>query len=253
MSDSSQVKVVIAQRHLQGVSGDLLQRVATVYIGRGEFRIYAPSAAKGPSDQWLSSLTVRYQDEMNSEIEAPENIRSLSLEALRQEFQKQDRRSRREQGALPDGQYCTAQICKQGHVQHCNGVPFDENAHCTKCGSKCIDECVHCQEPIRGAGTYSDTRTYVRPEFCHGCGLPYPWLEERLRTARELLNRDDQLSEEDRIALWEDLKYVMSDPKADLVPAKKKLIEINLSTATGWIRDLIVDMVAKTTAEVIKG
>jgi hypothetical protein len=45
----------------------------------------------------------------------------------------------------------------------------------------------------------------------------------------------------------------MSDPKADLVPAKKKLIEINLSTATGWIRDLIVDMVAKTTAEVIKG
>jgi hypothetical protein len=36
---------------------------------------------------------------------------------------------------------------------------------------------------------------------------------------------------EDRQKLWDLLQYVMSDPKSDIVPAKKKLIEINLSKA----------------------
>jgi hypothetical protein len=48
----------------------------------------------------------------------------------------------------------TAQLCKQGHIQHCDGSPFNESVHCTVCGSKCIDECMHCQEPIRGADAY---------------------------------------------------------------------------------------------------
>jgi hypothetical protein len=78
-------------------------------------------------------------------------------------------------------------------------------------------------------------------------------MEERLSTARELLYRDEKLTMEDRPALLELLQDVMSDPQNPLVPAKKKLISIRLERATQYVRDLILDLVAKTTAEVLKG
>jgi hypothetical protein len=78
-------------------------------------------------------------------------------------------------------------------------------------------------------------------------------MEDRLKTARELLRNDDHLTQDDRNDLWDDLQYVMSDPKADLAPAKKKLIEIKLGKATEYVREAILDLIAKTAAEVLKG
>jgi hypothetical protein len=74
-----------------------------------------------------------------------------------------------------------------------------------------------------------------------------------LRTARELLNHDDKLTEDDRQSLWPDLQYVMSNPKADLAPAKRKLIDIKLGKATGWVREAILDLTAKTITEMSRG
>jgi hypothetical protein len=71
----------------------------------------------------------------------------------------------------------------------------------------------------------------VAPPFCHNCGKPYPWMEDRLQTAKELLYHDDKLSLEEREKLWGLLRYVMSDPKSDLAPAKKKLFEIGIAKA----------------------
>jgi hypothetical protein len=56
-----------------------------------------------------------------------------------------------------------------------------------------------------------------------------------------------------REELWDDLQYVMSDPKADLVPAKRKLIQINLAKAGEVVRESIIEIVAKTTAELLRG
>jgi hypothetical protein len=78
-------------------------------------------------------------------------------------------------------------------------------------------------------------------------------MEELLQTARRLLDHDDKLSYEERVELWDDLQYVMSDPKADLVPAKKKLIQINLAKAGEMVRETFVEIIAKTTAEIFKG
>jgi hypothetical protein len=77
-------------------------------------------------------------------------------------------------------------------------------------------------------------------------------MEDRLRTARELLDHDDKLSLEEREELWGLLRYVMSDPKSDLVPAKKKLIEINLGKALPATREFFLDFMAKLTAEMLK-
>jgi hypothetical protein len=77
-------------------------------------------------------------------------------------------------------------------------------------------------------------------------------MENRLQTAKELLYDDDKLSQEDREKLWDLLRYVMSDPKSDLVPAKKKLIGIKLGKATATIREALLDLLAKYFAEMSK-
>jgi hypothetical protein len=78
-------------------------------------------------------------------------------------------------------------------------------------------------------------------------------MEDHIKTARELLSYDEKLTAEDRLALLEDLKYVLSDPTNTLAAAKRKLIEIKLGNATEWVRVAITDLVAKTIAEVVKG
>jgi hypothetical protein len=106
-------------------------------------------------------------------------------------------------------------------------------------------------------GTYpwaneNSSAAFVCPSFCHGCGKPYPWMDEKLRTAKDLLFHDDQLTYEDRKELWGLLQYVMSNPKADLVPAKSKLISIKIQKAAEPIKDFVTDLLAKYAAEMSK-
>src|SRR5712692_1778878 len=245
MSGDLETKVVLKQTILYGSNQpDILQRVATVYIDGREYRVSAPPEATGDALDWLPHFAFRD----NSEIEVRDTFGLLALKSVEEELKKQ----KRAEGMHPDGLHCSAQICLSGHVQHCDGMPFDSKAHCTKCGAACIDECRHCQVPIRGGEKFRSA-DYSRPQYCHNCGRPYPWMEDRLQTARELLYHDDKLTMDDRTKLFADLQYVMSDPKAGLAPAKTKLIEIRLGKATGYVREIILDLIAKTAAEVVKG
>jgi hypothetical protein len=78
-------------------------------------------------------------------------------------------------------------------------------------------------------------------------------MQERLRTAKDLLDHDDKLLLADRERLWDLLEYVMSDPKSDLAPAKKKLIEIDLEKAKAETKDFIQGVIAKMGVEAMKG
>ncbi len=51
---------------------------------------------------------------------------------------------------------------------------------------------------------------------------------ERQHTAWNLLYHDDQLAEAERNALWSDQHMPCQTRKADMSPAKRKLIEIRL-------------------------
>jgi hypothetical protein len=92
----------------------------------------------------------------------------------------------------------------------------------------------------------------VAPPFCHSCGKPYPWMEDRLQTAKDLLNHDDKLSLEEREKLWGLLRYVMTDPTSDLALAKKKLFEIGIAKALPTTREFFLDLMAKLGAEMLK-
>src|SRR5262249_43167252 len=161
--------------------------------------------------------------DINTEEEVSGPLGVLAIKAVQEELEKGKRDVARSKGMHPDGLHAAAQICRKGHIQHCDGMPFDSKTHCTKCGEGCIDACPRCSEGIRGIGTQQHKTGFLLPRYCHSCGRPYPWMEEKLRTARELLDHDDKLTFDDKTSLWDDLQYVMSDPKADLVPAKRKL------------------------------
>jgi len=245
------VKVVIEQGTLRGTQDGTLQRVATVYINGTEYRVLAPPAAVGGSLEWVDHFEVRQRSGINSEVRITDAYGILALKEVTEELERQKSGDRIASGLTPDGLFCNAQICLQGHVQSCNGRQFNRDEHCSKCGSACIDSCSNCKAPIRGMDAYISAE-YVSPAFCHKCGSPYPWMEDRLNTARELLNHDEKLSFDERNELWGLLRYVMSNPMADVGVAKKKLIGIKLQKATEFTRELVLDFMAKFAVESLK-
>jgi len=248
-------KVVIKESVLKGSPDPrFLQKLAVVYIRGKEYRVLAPPEARGDALDWLKHWAVRESaDFFQGESETEGAVRVLVIRLVQEELEKQKTDELSKTGMHPDGEHCAAQICRTGHVHHCDGSTFKAGEYCKECGAPCLDACPHCKEPIRGTVIYQPATDYQRPSFCHACGRPYPWLEERLRTARELLDHDDKLTEDDRQSLWPDLQYVMSNPKADLVPAKRKLIDFKLGKATDWVREAVLDLTAKTIAEMAKG
>jgi hypothetical protein len=77
-------------------------------------------------------------------------------------------------------------------------------------------------------------------------------MQDRLQTARELLYHEDRLTLEEKEKLWGLLQYVMSNPKSDMAPAKRKLFEIGIEKAIPATREFFLDLMAKLGAEMMK-
>ena len=187
MTENPATKFVLDQATLHGSDDlDLRQRVATVYVNRVQYDVTAPPEAKGDAVDWTRHFVVRQKAGLDADEEVEGALRVFILRGVEEELKSQKKKATRVPGKHPDGKHCATQICLNGHVLHCDGHPFDSKAHCTQCGSSCIDECPKCEEPIRGVQIYASVSDYVRPQFCHGCGKPYPWMEDRLNTAQSL-------------------------------------------------------------------
>lgn len=253
------MKVQIEDPVLRGLPHDwVLQRVASVYSDREGYHVYAPAAAKGAALDWVEHFLVRQISESGEgENDVDEQCRARIVSQVKEQLEKLKLSADIWSLGNQNGRYYAAQICLRGHVHSSDGKaglssgglrPWE---HCEECGNANITACPHCEAPIRGQGVYL-TSAYVRPSFCYTCARPYPWTQDRLQTARELLYHDDKLTEEDREKLWSLLKDVMSSPKDDLAPAKRKLIDINLGKAGQVTRDIITDLIAKTIAEIVR-
>ncbi len=248
------VNVVIENAVLRGSPHDQFwQKVATVYLDGGEeFNVVAPSKATGDALEWPKQFQVRSPTAQGyspvTDGRSQSIIQHVEAELQKKKLDSEIWRS----GTNPDGRYVAAQICLRGHVLNVNGMDFERGEHCPRCGEASIDTCRHCGAAIRGGEIYQSPTGYRLPNFCHRCGRPYPWMADRMSTARELLEHDDKLSFEDREKLWGLLQYVMSDPKADLAPAKKKLFEIGIAKALPATREFFLDLIAKFGAEMVK-
>jgi hypothetical protein len=253
---SVNAKVVVEQKDLHGSPLDSFpQRVAAVYLDGDEYRVYAPPKAVGDALEWVEHFRVHQPnpENVNSEIPVKGANRTLAIKLLKKELEKMKAGVKRLAGLSPDGSYCDAQICLQGHVRSSEGC-FERGERCSKCGAACIDECQYCKTPIRGRLAHSPLQHYDLPFFCHApnCGLAYPWMQDKLETARELLYDIENLALDERDELWDLLKFVMCDPKSEWAQAKTELACIKLVGASKASRDVLLDFTARVAAQVIK-
>lgn len=254
------VTVVIENAVLYGVADDMsVQRVATVFVSGECYRVVAPAMLKGATLDFIDHFSVRQPSndalDFGAELLVTGQRRDFVVRAVAEELLRKKRDDGRIVGRTPDGLHYDASICLRGHVKSYAGTPFTPGEHCSKCGDACIDECQNpdCHEPIRGILVDTSFVGYKPPNYCHACGRAYPWMQDRLATAKDLLDHDTKLTLGDREKLWSLLQYVMSDPKSDLAPGKRKLIDIDLEGAKDVTKDFITTLLAKTFAEVAKG
>ncbi|HZQ19976.1 MAG TPA: DUF2321 domain-containing protein [Terriglobales bacterium] len=193
MSSDVPLKVVIENAQLHRSSQDYdSQTAAIVYMRNEEYQVLAPPKSEGNALEWSDHWVVR-----RDHYDVNDWRRRLAIDAVKKELESLARDQNRVVDLNPDGRFYDAYICTTGHVKSSTGGDF-QGEHCEKCGAKCIDECPACQTPIRGRVYKSTVAGYIRPEFCHQCGKPYPWMHERLQTARELLDYEKEIPEIDR-------------------------------------------------------
>lgn len=149
------------------------------------------------------------------------------------------------------GTYRTAQVCKNGHVITSN---IHNSAHlsnfCPECRAETITSCPNCNTPIRGEydvpGVISFS-TYTPPKYCHHCGYPFPWTEEKIYSISKLLDMQDQLTEEEKKHFMSYLPVIFSEtPQSEVSALQLKLLFNKLpSEISSLAKRLISDAISE--------
>lgn len=149
----------------------------------------------------------------------------------------------------PEG-FDTAQICRNGHVVNSSYHDFPEfsKKHCIKCGAATITACHSCDSEIQGHSRGSMSLSEIEaPAFCHECGKPYPWTEEKQKAAVQLIEEIEGLSASER----EMLKGTLPDLFRETPRSKVAVFQFNklvakVAKAGGDIlRKLVIDIASE--------
>ena len=152
------------------------------------------------------------------------------------------------------GYYDVALICKNGHVinESFEKSPEFNTKFCRKCGAETINTCQVCNTPIRGyyeveGIAFISVETPVAPGYCHNCGKPYPWTEEKLKALQEIINLSD-ISQEDKDDFGRNLPDIVSDtPRTKVSALKLKMIGSKVSKEIWEVaRGIFVDIASET-------
>jgi len=156
--------------------------------------------------------------------------------------------------------YEAAQICMNGHViTSLLGMdPTRSQKYCSQCGALTITTCPKCNNQIRGS--YYDPAwgqdyegSYKKPGFCHNCGTAYPWMDSKLKAARDLSDELDNLTQDERDLLKKSLDDIVRDTPQTTVSALrfKKLATKASSIAASALKDILVDIASEAAKKVI--
>ena len=151
------------------------------------------------------------------------------------------------------GSYDTAQLCLNGHLIT-ESASFIQHRQdfCDKCGAKTIMECQNCNSKIRGhysvPGVISFGSTYERPNNCYNCGQLYPWTEEIIEVADELISVADGVSEDEQQKAKASLLDLLNEtPRLQLAQIQfKNFIQKAGPELSNALRDITVDILSET-------
>ena len=147
------------------------------------------------------------------------------------------------------GFYHEATICLNGHVA--SSTKANYRNFCKECGLETISSCQYCSNDIQGEyevpGVVSLGFEYNVPSFCHECGKPYPWTEQVITNAIELLSLDEDLLDEHKEIIkstFPDL--VVETPVTPVAVAKyKKYMPKAAEYVQNGIKSIFIDVVSE--------
>lgn len=152
--------------------------------------------------------------------------------------------------------YYTAQVCLNGHMINDSADKYPESNQdfCSRCGAKTITTCPSCGTRIRGY--YSSEFVILGGDptpvhaYCSGCGKPYPWTESAIRNATDIINEEDELSEQLKASMIDSLADIVSEtPRTNLATVR---IQKGLATAGRFTADAIRQFVIDFGCELAK-
>lgn len=90
---------------------------------------------------------------------------------------------------------------------------------------------------------YLGSRPYARPDYCHNCGMPYPWTASALENAILLIQEEEELSEQLKVSAIESLPDIITEtPKTNIAVVRIKKLLASTGKITGdAIRQFAID------------
>ena len=132
---------------------------------------------------------------------------------------------------MSNGHYDTMQVCMNGHEINsaARSAPEHSADYCPSCGEKTITECPDCGTAIRGFYHHRIPSIVGSsdppPNFCMGCGKPFPWTRKKMEALVEIAAEEESLSDADRESLRRDAPLIATDnPKSEVAALRIKKI-----------------------------
>ncbi len=159
--------------------------------------------------------------------------------------------------------YDVDQVCLNGHVinDRYNESPQNNKKHCPECGELTITQCINCHADI--PGYYNSTKvaalyTEPAPSYCHNCGKPYPWTENKLKAAKELIELQEQwqkLGKEEQASIEKSLADITKDtPQATVGATRLNKLLVKIGSGAGdALKQIFVDVASETAKKVLLG
>lgn len=217
MTDKAEpaTRVVIHRRKLRGSDEeDVLQKLATVYVGTDEYRLYAPAAAEGDSLDWLDHVYVHRPDPESpgSEIEVGDHYGALAIKATREALGEE--RSEREH-APSRFYHVRLHVAGESDVEVKFDLGYEEL-------EKRVLEPYRNLRPIVLSGRTILPGSLVRIEI-YEAGRPSSELQEFTKTLARQVRPDWSFAEPDIRDVTDEL---ISTPSLATLPTKSDAIEL---------------------------
>ena len=88
------------------------------------------------------------------------------------------------------------------------------------------------------------------PSYCHKCGKPFPWTENRILTAIQLFSEFGNLDEDEKKTIENDIKNIARDiPQSELSAMRIKAIWKKYGKIA---YNIVMEFASKTAAEILK-
>ncbi|GEO64431.1 DUF2321 domain-containing protein [Companilactobacillus nantensis] len=147
-------------------------------------------------------------------------------------------------------------ICKNGHqLSVTYRGTSDPTEFCPECGKSVISTCQFCHAPIEGWDepdgiVYLGQRTADRPNYCKKCGQPYPWTSLIISTVIELLDLDEEVSDQDKTLIKSAIPDLLVDtPQTKLAEAKFKK---GFSKVSILVKDSLYNLLVDVLSDTVK-